>query len=79
VRDEAISAGARLDEQVSGDGLRAQPLDGQGRQLEGRRDGRLLARIREVPEANYEAYGYRRLWKQLLREASPSHAAKSSG
>lgn len=31
-------------------------------------DERLLGRIRAVHEANYEAYGYRRLWKQLLRE-----------
>jgi putative transposase len=31
-------------------------------------DERLLERIREVHEANYEAYGYRRTWKQLLRE-----------
>jgi putative transposase len=31
-------------------------------------DERLLSRIRQVHEANYEAYGYRRLWKQLLRE-----------
>jgi putative transposase len=31
-------------------------------------DERLLGRIREVHEANYCAYGYRRLWKQLLRE-----------
>ena len=31
-------------------------------------DERLLGRIREVHEANYEAYGYRRLWKQLLRQ-----------
>ena len=31
-------------------------------------DERLLAVIRRVHKANYEAYGYRRLWKQLLRE-----------
>ena len=31
-------------------------------------DERLLARIREVHERNYEAYGYRRTWKALLRE-----------
>jgi putative transposase len=30
-------------------------------------DERLLARIREVHEANYCAYGYRRTWKALLR------------
>jgi putative transposase len=30
-------------------------------------DERLLGRIREVHEANYEAYGYRRTWKALLR------------
>jgi putative transposase len=34
------------------------------RQLE---DERLLARIREVHAANYEAYGYRRTWKAMLR------------
>jgi putative transposase len=31
-------------------------------------DERLLGRIGEVHAANYEAYGYRRVWKQLLRE-----------
>ncbi len=31
-------------------------------------DERLLERIREVHEGNYEAYGYRRTWKALLRE-----------
>jgi putative transposase len=30
-------------------------------------DERLLARIKEVHEANYSAYGYRRTWKALLR------------
>jgi putative transposase len=30
-------------------------------------DERLLDRIREVHKANYEAYGYRRTWKALLR------------
>jgi putative transposase len=30
-------------------------------------DQRLLARIREVHAANYEAYGYRRTWKALRR------------
>ncbi len=30
-------------------------------------DERLLARIREVHQANYCAYGYRRTWKALLR------------
>jgi hypothetical protein len=30
-------------------------------------DERLLARIREVHEANYHAYGYRRTWKALTR------------
>jgi putative transposase len=34
------------------------------RQIE---DERLLATIRAVHEANYEAYGYRRTWKALLR------------
>jgi len=31
-------------------------------------DGRLTARIVELHEANYCAYGYRRMWKALLRE-----------
>jgi transposase InsO family protein len=31
-------------------------------------DERLLARIREVHLANYEAYGYRRTWKALRRD-----------
>jgi putative transposase len=31
-------------------------------------DERLVSVIRGVHEANYEAYGYRRTWKQLLRE-----------
>jgi transposase InsO family protein len=30
-------------------------------------DGRLLALIRAVHEENYEAYGYRRTWKELRR------------
>jgi putative transposase len=30
-------------------------------------DERLLARIRELHAANYSAYGYRRMWKALLR------------
>jgi putative transposase len=30
-------------------------------------DERLLERIRETHQANYEAYGYRRTWKALLR------------
>src|ERR671924_275274 len=30
-------------------------------------DERLLAIIRELHKANYEAYGYRRTWKALLR------------
>jgi hypothetical protein len=36
-------------------------------------DERLLARIREVHEANYCAYGYRRMWKALTRagESAP--------
>jgi transposase InsO family protein len=33
-----------------------------------REDERLLGRIEAVHEANYQAYGYRRTWKQLLRE-----------
>ena len=34
-------------------------------------DERLLGRIRQVHAANYEAYGYRRTWKALLREGEP--------
>ena len=36
-------------------------------------DERLLAQIREVHEANYCAYGYRRTWKALTRagESAP--------
>jgi transposase InsO family protein len=30
-------------------------------------DERLLGRIRELHQANYSAYGYRRMWKALLR------------
>src|SRR3954451_1966897 len=32
-------------------------------------DERLLERIRQTHSANYEAYGYRRTWKALLRAA----------
>jgi len=42
-------------------------------------DERLLGRIREVHEANFEAYGYRRTWKALLRPPSGSHAVRCSG
>jgi putative transposase len=35
-------------------------------------DERLLGRIREVHEANYCAYGYRRTWKALLRAGEPA-------
>jgi putative transposase len=34
-------------------------------------DERLLARIRELHAANYFAYGYRRMWKALLRAGEP--------
>jgi putative transposase len=37
-----------------------------------REDARLLARIRDVHAANYEAYGYRRTWKALLRAGEPA-------
>ena len=40
-------------------------------------DERLLTRIREVHEANFEAYGYRRTWKALLR-AGETGAALSA-
>lgn len=42
-------------------------------------DERLLARIREVHEANYCAYGYRRVWKALERkgeEVGRDHVAR---
>jgi putative transposase len=35
-------------------------------------DERLLARIRELHAANYYAYGYRRMWKALLRAGEPA-------
>jgi putative transposase len=35
-------------------------------------DERLLARIGEVHAANYHAYGYRRMWKALLRAGEPA-------
>jgi putative transposase len=38
------------------------------RSARAREDERLLGRIRQVHAANYEAYGYRRTWKALLRE-----------
>jgi putative transposase len=38
-----------------------------GRSTRSLEDERLLARIREVHEANYCAYGYRRTWKALRR------------
>jgi putative transposase len=34
-------------------------------------DERLLERIRELHEHNYMAYGYRRMWKALLRDGEP--------
>ncbi len=34
-------------------------------------DERLLARIEELHAANYYAYGYRRMWKALLRAGEP--------
>jgi len=46
------------------------------RQLE---DERLLARIREVHEANYSAYGYRRTWKASHAPGSTHRAARCSG
>jgi len=35
-------------------------------------DERLTGRIREVHEANYECYGYRRVHAQLIREDEPA-------
>jgi putative transposase len=34
-------------------------------------DERLLQRIGELHDANYDAYGYRRMWKALLRTGEP--------
>ncbi len=42
-------------------------------------DERLLERIRELHAANYFAYGYRRMWKALLRDGEQVGAAGSSG
>src|SRR3954452_11219254 len=42
-------------------------------------DERLIGRIREVHAANYYAYGYRRMWKALLRAGDRFRAARSSG
>jgi putative transposase len=39
-----------------------------GRSARSREDERLLEHIRELHEANYYAYGSRRMWKALLRE-----------
>jgi hypothetical protein len=41
-------------------------------------DERLLERIREVHEASYSAYGYRRTWKALLI-AMPASARERGG
>ncbi len=39
-------------------------------------DERLLALIKETHAKNYCAYGYRRLWKALLRAGTASRAAR---
>ena len=41
-------------------------------------DERLLAVIRATHSKNYEAYGYRRMWKALLRAGERSRAARCS-
>jgi putative transposase len=41
------------------------------RSLRATEDERLLERIRELHEANYLAYGSRRMWKTLLRAGEP--------
>ena len=43
------------------------------------RDEQLLVRIREVHRANYECYGYRRVYAALTRPASRSAATGSLG
>jgi hypothetical protein len=40
-------------------------------------DARLLARIREVHEVDYDAYGYRRSWKTLTRANARSVPCKA--
>jgi putative transposase len=42
-------------------------------------DERLLARIREIHVANFEAYGYRRTWKALLRAGEQVPRCQSNG
>jgi hypothetical protein len=42
-------------------------------------DERLLGRIRELHAANYYAYGYRRMWKALLRAAETWTLAAKQG
>ena len=42
-------------------------------------DERLLDRVREVHLANYEAYGYRRTWKALLRAGEQVGSSTTSG
>ena len=37
-----------------------------------RKDEQLLKRIKEIHAANYYAYGYRRMWKALLRAGEPA-------
>jgi putative transposase len=37
-----------------------------------RKDERLLQRIKEIHAANYYAYGYRRMWKALVRAGEPA-------
>jgi hypothetical protein len=41
-------------------------------------DGRLPGRIRELQAANNYAYGYRRMWKALLRAGERGRAAGCS-
>jgi putative transposase len=41
------------------------------RSARGLQDERLLAVIRETHRVNFEAYGYRRMWKALLRAGEP--------
>ena len=42
-------------------------------------DERLVERIREVHAANCFAYGYRRMWKALVRGGEPVGVTASSG
>ena len=47
--------------------------------IRGVEDERLLAVIRDTHKTNYDAYGYRRMWKALCGPARPRRGARCSG